>query len=96
MQRVINTYTPFHAGQPNWRLAAVPFVDATLLYWVQMGLFLIFYVYSLYAGFRLAMNNYNDTRIAFNALMPMILVSFALMLVNVYLLNLPMAPRHVH
>jgi ferredoxin len=96
MQRVINLYTPFYAGEPNWRLAAVPLVDATLLYWIQMGLFLIFYGYSLYAGYRLAMNNYKDTRIAVNALMPMIFFSFAMMLVNVYLLNLPMAPRHVH
>jgi len=95
-QRVINTFTPFYIGEPNWRLAAQPLIDANLLYWIQMGLFLVFYIFSLYAGYRLAMNNYKDARTAFNALIPMILFSFFLMTVNVYLLNLPMAPRHLH
>jgi polyferredoxin len=95
-QRVINTFTPFNIGGPNWRLAAQPLIDASLLYWIQMGLFLVFYIFSLYAGYRLAMNNYKNARTAFRALIPMILLSFLLMIVNVYLLNLPMAPRHVH
>jgi polyferredoxin len=95
-QRVTNTFTPFYIGEPNWRLAAQPLIDASLLYWIQMGLFLVFYIFSLYAGYRLAINNYEDDRTAFNALIPMILLSFFLMIVNVYLLNLPMAPRHLH
>jgi hypothetical protein len=61
-----------------------------------MGLFLIFYVYSIYAGYRLAMNSYRDSHTAFKALVPMILLSFVLMMVNVYLLNFPMLPRHGH
>jgi hypothetical protein len=61
-----------------------------------MVLFLIFYVFSLYAGYRLAMNYYKDSHIAFKALTPMIILSFVFMIINVYLLNLPMAPRHVH
>jgi polyferredoxin len=95
-QRVINTFTPFYIGEPNWRLGAQPLIDASLLYWIQMGLFLVFYIFSLYAGYRLAMNNYKDDRTSFSALIPMILLSFFLMIVNVYLLNLPMAPRHLH
>jgi polyferredoxin len=95
-QRVINNYTPFFAGAPNWNLAVKPLIDSSVLYGIQMGLFLIFYIFSLYAGYRLAMNKYNDSHTAFKALMPMIVVSFVLMAVNVYLLNLPMAPRHIH
>ena len=95
-QRVINKYTPFFAGAPDWSLAVKPLIDASVLYWIQMALFLIFYIFSLYAGYRLTINNYSDPHTAFKALMPMIFVSFVLIVVNVYLLNLPMAPRHIH
>jgi hypothetical protein len=96
VQRLINKYTPFFAGAPDWRLAVKPLIDSTVLLWIQMALFLIFYIFSLYAGYRLAMNNYNNPHTAFKALMPMIFISFVLMVVNVYLINLPMAPRHMH
>jgi polyferredoxin len=96
IQRTINKYTPIYAGEANWGLAATPLIDSAALYWIQMGLFLIFYTFSLYAGYRLAINNYQDPLISFKALVPMIFISFVLMVVNVYLLNLPMAPRHVH
>jgi hypothetical protein len=96
VQRLINKYTPFFAGAPDWRLAVKPLIDSTVLLWIQMALFLIFYIFSLYAGYRLAMNNYNNPHTAFKALMPMIFISFVLMVVNIYLLNLPMAPRHMH
>jgi polyferredoxin len=96
IQRVINHFTPFYTGEPNWRLAAQPLMDPNLLYWIRMGFFLIFYVYSIYAGYRLAMNSYRDSHTAFKALVPMILLSFVLMMVNVYLLNFPMVPRHGH
>ena len=96
LQRVINKYTSFYAGEPNWGLASAPLIDSISLYWIQMGLFLIFYIYSLYAGYRLVMNRYQNPQIAFKAVLPMIFISFVLMAVNVYLLNLPMAPKHVH
>ena len=96
LQRVINKYTPFFAGAPDWSLAVKPLIDASVLYWIQMAIFLIFYMFSLYAGYRLTINNYSDPHTAFKALMPMIFVSFVLIVVNVYLLNLPMAPRHIH
>lgn len=96
LQRVANKYTPFNAGDPKWDLAVSPLMDPANLSWIQMGLSLIFYIFAIYTGFRLAMANYKDPDTAFRAVLPMIFVSFGLMVVNVYLLNLPMAPRHVH
>ncbi len=96
MQRVLNKYTSLNTGEPNWDLAVSPLIDPANLYWIQMGLLLIFYVVALYAGYRMAINNHKDPLTAFKAVVPMIVVSFGLMVVNVYLLNLPMAPRHVH
>jgi polyferredoxin len=96
LQRVLNKYTSLPTGEPNWNLAISPLIDPVYLYWIQMGLFLIFYVFALYAGYRLAIVHYKDHDTSFKAVLPMIVVSFGLMVVNVYLLNLPMAPRHVH
>jgi hypothetical protein len=61
-----------------------------------MSLLLVFFVYSLYAGYRLSIKNYKDGTIAFRALLPMVILSLVLVTLNVYLLNLPMAPRHIH
>ncbi|MEE8430575.1 MAG: 4Fe-4S binding protein [Candidatus Desulfatibia sp.] len=96
VQRVINKYTPFFAGTPDWSLAAKSLINPSVLYWIQMVLFTVFYIFSLYSGYRLAINNYANPNTAFKALMPMIFVSFVLIVINVYLLNLPMAPRHTH
>jgi ferredoxin len=96
VQRVINKYTNFFAGAPDWSLAAKSLIDPSALYWIQMVLFIVFYIFSLYSCYRLAINNYNNPNTAFKALMPMIFVSFVLIVINIYLLNFPMAPRHIH
>jgi polyferredoxin len=96
VKRAVNIYTPFYVGEPDWQLGAKPLIEHAVLYWIQMGIFFVFFGFSLYAGYRLAMMNYRDSRTAFRALIPMIVFSFLLMMVNVYLLNLPMAPRHIH
>jgi polyferredoxin len=96
VQRFINIYTPFSAGEPDWLLAAEPLIDASFLYWIQMALLLVFYVFSLYAGYRISLNNYKGDSVAFRALLPMVMLSLVLVTLNVYLLNLPMAPRHIH
>jgi polyferredoxin len=96
LQRVLNKYTSLHAGEPKWNIAISPLVDPVYLYWIQMGILLLFYGFALYAGYRLAIAHYRDHDLSFKAVLPMIAVSFVLMAANVYLLNLPMAPRHVH
>lgn len=96
LQRSINKYTFLNAGEPNWLLAAEPLIDPSFLYWMQMLLLLVFFVYSLYAGYRLSIKNYKDSPTAFRALLPMVVLSLVLVTVNIYLLNLPMAPRHIH
>jgi polyferredoxin len=96
LQRVLNKYTSLHAGEPKWNMAISPLMDPVSLYWIQMGILLLFYAFALYAGYRLAIAHYKDHRTSFKAVLPMIAVSFVLMAANVYLLNLPMAPRHVH
>lgn len=95
-QRFVNLYTPFSLGEPNWSLASATMVGPGTLYVLQMALLLVFYGFSLYAGYRLSLKLYGDSRVSFRAFIPMVAVSFVLMAVNIYLLNLPMAPRHIH
>jgi polyferredoxin len=67
LQRVLNKYTSLNAGEPNWKMAISPLMDPVYLYWIQMGLLLIFYVFALYAGYRLAIVHYKDHDTSFKA-----------------------------
>ena len=60
LQRVLNKYTALHAGEPDWNMALLPLMDPIYLYWIQMGILLLFYVFSLYAGYKLAIVHYKD------------------------------------
>lgn len=95
-QRALNLYTPLNLGAPNWLLGRETFMEFSTIYFIQMVIFAAFYVLSLYAGYRIALNNYPTPRVAVRALIPMVLLSFFFMGINVYLLNLPMSTRHVH
>jgi polyferredoxin len=96
LQRVLNKYTSLHTGEPDWNMAVLPLVDPAFLYWIQMSLLIIFYVFALQAGYRLAVVYQKDQNTSFRAVLPMIGIAFVLMAANVYLLNLPMASRHIH
>ncbi|UCE79183.1 MAG: 4Fe-4S binding protein [Nitrospiraceae bacterium] len=96
VQRAVITFTPFSFGEPNWMLATETMVSPSLLYMLQMGLLLVFYAFSLYAGYRLSLKQYTSPGTPLKALLPMLMVSFVLMSINVYLLNMPMSPRHIH
>jgi polyferredoxin len=96
VQRAVIEFTPFSFGEPDWFVATQTIVDPSTLYVLQMGLLLVFYGFSLYAGYRLSLNQYGDPGRSLKALMPMLIVSFALMSINVFLLNMPMSPRHLH
>lgn len=94
LQRAVNKYLPFTIGEPDWQIMSL--ADPFVIYWMQMALFLVFYGVSLVTGYRLAIKNYSNPRTAFKALLPMVCIVAVLMAVNAYLLNRPMAPRHIH
>lgn len=96
VQMAVNKYTPYFIGEPDWRMAVTPLIDASFLYWLQMGTFVFFYSYAIYSGHRLSLNAFSNRTSALRGYMPMLALSLVFMIVNVYLLNLPMAPRHIH
>ncbi|GAB4387644.1 MAG: hypothetical protein Kow0025_02380 [Thermodesulfovibrionales bacterium] len=95
-QRALNLYTPFSLGEPDWQMASMTLLGPGALYAWQMALLLVFHGFALYSGYRLSLNLYGDSRVALRAFAPMALAAFALMAVNIFLLNMPMAPRHIH
>ncbi len=95
-QRTVKAFTPFNLGEPDWLGASAPLVNDSVVYMIQMTLFVIFFIFSLVTGYKLAVKDYKDSHTAFRALIPMVMLSVILMIVNIYLLNLPMAPRHIH
>ena len=95
-QRTVIEFTPFSFGEPNWLIATESIVSPSVLYMLQMGLLLVFYGFSLYAGYRLTIKQFGNSGSALKALTPMLIVSFVLMSINVFLLNMPMSARHIH
>jgi polyferredoxin len=96
LQRAVIEFTPFSFGEPNWLIATESIVSPSVLYMLQMGLLLVFYGFSLYAGYRITIKEFGSPETALKALTPMLIVSFVLMSVNVFLLNMPMSARHIH
>ncbi len=93
-QKTLNIFTPLWTGTPNWELG--PIVELPAIYWLQMTFLMVFFIYSIYTGFRLALRHYGEGSLALRALSPMLVLSLLFMLLNVFLLTQGMNPRHVH
>ena len=90
IERLTNTLA--WTGMPDWSVA--PLMGNETIFWLQMAIFLIMNVFSLYAGYRIAVKNYGDK--ALRAFIPMALLAVSLMVLNAYILGQPMSMRHHH
>jgi hypothetical protein len=92
LQRVLNRYTPFDFGTPNWQSS--PLASAEAIHWLQMLL--------IVAGLGLSLAAYEHLSIAWQgkrpqgarALIPFAAVALIFTIINLLLLNQPMAMRH--
>jgi len=80
------------AGEPDWN--AAPFAGDETIFWLQMAIIMALNVFSLYAGYRIAVRHYGDR--ALRAFIPMAALAAAFMVVNAFILGQPMSPRHTH
>ncbi|NJD57173.1 MAG: 4Fe-4S binding protein [Nitrospirae bacterium] len=78
--------------QPDWVVA--PLMGSESIFWLQMLVILIMNIFSLYAGYRIAVRYYGDR--ALRAFIPMAILAVAFVIINVYILGQPMAMRHTH
>lgn len=91
-QRAFSNYFMADSGSPDWHIA--PFMGFEAVFWLQMTVLIVLHVFSLYAGYRIAVKNFETH--AMKALVPMLLLVIAFMLINAFVLGQPMALRHTH
>lgn len=94
IKRTVARYTPLDWGVPNWNIA--PMASDSTIYWLQMGVLVLFYAASVYLGCRIALQSSPGRKTAIVILIPMVALSLAFTLLNIFLLNQPMSARHLH
>ncbi len=82
------------AGTVSPGQTVTPVMGAESIFWLQMGIFVVMNIFSLYAGYRISVKHYGDK--ALRAFVPMALLAVALMAINAFVLGQPMAMRHHH
>ncbi|MDI6744381.1 MAG: 4Fe-4S binding protein [Thermodesulfovibrionales bacterium] len=92
IQRAAMLYLGMNLGEPDWDIT--PVIGAESIFWLQMAIFMILNVFSLYAGYRIAVKYYGDK--AMRAFIPMAALVVFFMALNTYILGQPMSPRHSH
>jgi len=92
IQRTLNEYTGMQLGEPDW--SVTPLMGDEAIFWLQMAIFIVLNIFSLYAGYRIAVKYYKEK--ALKAFIPMAALAVFLMIINVFILGQPMSPRHTH
>ncbi|MBI5103109.1 MAG: 4Fe-4S binding protein [Nitrospirae bacterium] len=92
VQRIVNEYTAVNLGTPDWNVT--PLMGNEAIFWLQMLILAILNIFSLYAGYRIAVRYYGDK--ALRAFIPMAALAVMFMLINTFILGQPMALRHTH
>lgn len=91
-QRLGAEYAGLHISDIDWTVA--PLMGNEAIFWLQMLLLLVLNIFSLYAGYRIALRHYGDK--ALRAYIPMAVLALLFMVLNAYILGQPMALRHTH
>jgi len=92
IQRTLNEYAGMNLGEPDW--SVTPLMGDETIFWLQMAMFIVLNIFSLYAGYRIAVRYYKEK--ALKAFIPMAALAVFLMIINVFVLGQPMSPRHMH
>jgi len=92
VQRAVKEHIGINIGEPQWDVT--PLMGAEAIFWLQMLILVMLNVFSLYAGYRIAVRHYEGK--ALKAFIPMAALAVFFMIINVYILGQPMALRHSH
>ncbi len=90
IERVMNMFAG--TGEPDWTVT--PLMGAESIFWLQMVIIFIMNIFSLYAGYRIAVRYYGNK--ALRAFVPMAVLVVLLIAINAFILGQPMAMRHIH
>lgn len=94
LQRFTNKYLSINLGAPNWEI--IRLVDMSTTFWLQALTIFAGFILALYAGYRTSRTFHLDKNVAFRVVIPLIILATIFMVLNVYVLGLPMSPRHAH
>jgi polyferredoxin len=92
VKRTLNKYAGLNFADINWEIQ--PLVGNEVIFWLQMLTFIVFNIFSLYIGYRIAVRYYD--RDALKAFIPMASLAVLFMVINAFILGQPMALRHTH
>lgn len=92
VRRALNEFVNAGLGAPDWEIT--PLMGPESIFWLQMGILIIFNIFSLYAGYRIAVRDHG--KVALKAFAPMAALAVFFMVINVFILGQPMALRHSH
>jgi polyferredoxin len=92
LQRTLNRFTPLDFGAPSWQ--AAPIASPEAIHWLQTLLILAGFAFSLAAYERLSLKWRKERAAAGKALIPFAAIALLFTLINLILLNQPMAMRH--
>jgi len=91
--KTLNQFTPWYFGTPDW--SPSPWLEAPVLYWLQMLILLVALLYAIYTAYRLAVGRWGpNVVLSARGPWPYLILMLAIALTNAYLLNLPMGARH--
>ena len=91
LQRTLTRYTGLEAGEPDWQFMSLVSSDA--VYWFQILLILLGFIFSLTVGYRLA-TTFDRHERSGKAFIPFAALALVFSLLNLYLLSQPMGMRH--
>jgi hypothetical protein len=92
--RLAGRYLSINLGTPNWEITRL--VDMQTTFWLQVLTLFAGFILALYAGYRASRTFHMDKNEAFRVIVPMLILAIIFMVLNVYVLGLPMSPRHEH
>jgi polyferredoxin len=92
VKRTLNKYAGLNFTDINWEMQ--PLIGNEVIFWLQMLTFIVFNIFSLYIGYRIAVRYYD--RDALKAFIPMASLAVLIMVINAFILGQPMALRHAH
>jgi len=94
LQRFALKYLGINLGTPNWEIQRI--IDMQTTFWLQILTIFAGFLLALYATYRTSNKFHENRKIAFRAVAPMIILATILMILNIWVLGLPMPPRHAH
>ena len=90
--RLLNKITPFNFGKPNWD--AEQLVGNNIIFILQIIVIFLGMMFTLKVSYFSLISSYEDRKKSWRMLLPFALITFLVLILNIWVLSSPMAHRH--